>query len=282
MKVDLSSSPLAAPLAEAVNRVRRGAHRLPEPPNSLRGRVAVVAIAAGALFAAGQSSFSSGSSNSSTTAQIAFVSEDSALTGANTVSSDPATASLQTSGLNTETSDETSTSPEVLNVANAPDIASFSSQLDKGAQFAQKRADREAAARRPLFALPTTGIFTSVFGMRWGALHAGVDIANAIGTPVYAAADGTVIDSGPTDSGFGQWVRIKHYDGTITLYGHIETYLVKVGQQVTAGDQIATIGNRGYSTGPHLHFEVWLNGTDKSDPLPWLAARGISLGKYTG
>ncbi len=76
------------------------------------------------------------------------------------------------------------------------------------------------------------------------------------------------------------WVRLLHADGTITVYGHINESLVTVGQHVMAGDQIATMGNRGFSTGPHLHFEVHLNGVDKIDPLPWLATRGISLGQY--
>ena len=69
----------------------------------------------------------------------------------------------------------------------------------------------------------------------------------------------------------------KSYD-LGTGYGHIDTATVSQGQRVLAGDQIATMGNRGFSTGPHCHFEVWLNGTDKIDPVPWLATRGISLG----
>ena len=73
-------------------------------------------------------------------------------------------------------------------------------------------------------------------------------------------------------------VAAKAQDGTITVYGHIDTSTVTVGQQVMAGDQIATVGNRGFSTGPHLHFEVHLAGENKIDPLPWLASRGISLG----
>jgi murein DD-endopeptidase MepM/ murein hydrolase activator NlpD len=112
-------------------------------------------------------------------------------------------------------------------------------------------------------------------------LHAGIDIANSIGTPIYAVADGVVIDVGPT-AGYGAWVKLKHSDGTVTLYGHINTWLVKKGERVMAGDQIATIGNRGNSTGPHCHFEVMLNGTDRIDPVPWLAKRGLSPGNYSG
>ncbi|NLG55661.1 MAG: M23 family metallopeptidase, partial [Rhodococcus sp.] len=157
------------------------------------------------------------------------------------------------------------------------DLSQFSNLLEKGQRFAQDRADREAAARRPLFVLPTIGVFTSSFGARWGTLHAGVDIAAPIGTPIVSVADGTVLESGPA-SGFGMWVRVLHDDGTVTIYGHINESMVSAGQRVMAGDQIATVGNRGWSTGPHLHFEVHLNGTDKVDPVQWLAARGINIG----
>ncbi len=71
-------------------------------------------------------------------------------------------------------------------------------------------------------------------------------------------------------------------DGTVTLYGHINSALVSVGQSVMAGDQIATMGNRGNSTGPHLHFEVLLGGTERIDPVPWLAKRGLYVGNYAG
>ncbi len=130
-----------------------------------------------------------------------------------------------------------------------------SEELAKGAAFAQERAEREARLQRPLFVMPTKGVFTSGFGYRWGALHAGIDLAGPIGTPIYAVADGVVVDAGPT-AGYGAWVKIRHSDGTVTLYGHVNTWTVQIGQRVFAGDQIATIGNRGNSTGPHLHFEV--------------------------
>lgn len=74
------------------------------------------------------------------------------------------------------------------------------------------------------------------------------------------------------------WVKIRAGDGTVTLYGHIDTTMVQTGQRVMAGDQIATMGNRGNSTGPHLHFEVHRNGTDKIDPMAWLGERGVPDG----
>lgn len=69
-------------------------------------------------------------------------------------------------------------------------------------------------------------------------------------------------------------MRIRHRDGTITVYGHINKTLVSKSQRVTAGQQIATVGNRGQSTGPHLHFEVHLGGGRKTDPRAWLSRNG--------
>ncbi|TWE27514.1 septal ring factor EnvC (AmiA/AmiB activator) [Prauserella muralis] len=122
---------------------------------------------------------------------------------------------------------------------------------------------------------PTTGVITSTYGPRWGSIHYGLDIANSLGTPIVSVLDGVVISSGPA-SGFGLWVRVRHDNGIITVYGHINETLVYVGQRVAAGEQIATIGNRGQSTGPHLHLEVHKNGY-KIDPLVWLRANGVSI-----
>lgn len=122
--------------------------------------------------------------------------------------------------------------------------------------------------------LPAEGTFTSGYGPRWGSMHRGIDIANVPGTPIYAAMDGTVINAGPAQ-GFGKWVRIQHDDGTITVYGHMRSFSVAVGQRVTAGQQIAEMGSEGYSTGPHLHFEVMPTATTWTDPKPWLAERGV-------
>ena len=126
-------------------------------------------------------------------------------------------------------------------------------------------------------ALPAQGTFTSGFGPRWGSAHNGVDIANEIGTPIYAVMDGTVINAGPA-SGFGNWVRIQHGDGSISVYGHMQAGMIYVteGQTVRCGDNIAGIGSEGQSTGPHLHFEIHTSG-GPIDPVPWFAQYGISL-----
>ena len=138
----------------------------------------------------------------------------------------------------------------------------------------RRRAQEEAA--RPKYVSPAAGVVSSGFGERWGTTHFGVDIANQIGTPILAVTDGTVVEAGPA-AGFGLWIRLRHADGTITVYGHMDRLEVRTGQTVTTGARIATMGSRGQSTGPHLHFEVWADGSVRIDPLPWLAARGVSL-----
>lgn len=106
---------------------------------------------------------------------------------------------------------------------------------------------------------PTWGELSSGFGMRWGEMHEGVDIANVLGTPIRAASAGTVVDSGPA-SGYGLWIRIDHGRGVVSTYGHIHETRVGVGQKVGTGRTIATLGSRGNSTGPHLHFQIDIGG----------------------
>ena len=122
-----------------------------------------------------------------------------------------------------------------------------------------------------------SGQVTSGFGSRWGTSHKGLDIAAPIGTPIHVPLGGTVISSGSA-SGFGMWVRVRHDDGTVTVYGHINRSLVSEGEQVSAGQQIAEVGNRGQSTGPHLHIEVVTPGGTKVNPKPWLDEHGF---RYT-
>jgi murein DD-endopeptidase MepM/ murein hydrolase activator NlpD len=108
--------------------------------------------------------------------------------------------------------------------------------------------------------------------------HDGIDIANALGTPIHAADAGTVTHSGPA-SGYGQWIRISHADGSVTEYGHMYQRDVAVGDTVSAGQQIALMGSEGQSTGPHLHFEVHLDGGFGfgDDPVAYMSARGVAL-----
>jgi murein DD-endopeptidase MepM/ murein hydrolase activator NlpD len=119
---------------------------------------------------------------------------------------------------------------------------------------------------------------TSGFGFRWGVLHAGIDLAAPLGTPEYAVMRGVVLKAGPA-SGFGQAVYIQHPNGDVTVYGHMEKILVRTGQVVRAGQEIALLGAEGQATGPHLHLEVHVGGMEgrRIDPLPWLRARHVRI-----
>ena len=121
------------------------------------------------------------------------------------------------------------------------------------------------------FAWPTkTGVLTSGYGWRWGRMHRGIDIAAPTGTPIYAAADGVVQKSGWNNGGYGNLVDIRHADGTITRYAHNSKLLVKKGQQVQQGQKISLMGSTGFSTGPHLHFEIRPGGTKAKNPMAFL------------
>lgn len=140
---------------------------------------------------------------------------------------------------------------------------------------------------------PAVGRKASGFGPRNTGIpgastyHLGQDIANTCGTSLHAAAAGTVVSAGLTPWGVGNMVKIDHGNGVTTLYGHVlsGTFLVKVGDTVTAGQQIASMGGdrardpqgAGTSSGCHLHFEVAIDGKEL-DPEPFMAERGIQLG----
>jgi murein DD-endopeptidase MepM/ murein hydrolase activator NlpD len=115
---------------------------------------------------------------------------------------------------------------------------------------------------------PVHGPVTSGFGRRWGRMHEGIDIAVPSGTPVVASASGTVITAGWL-GGYGNLVVIDHGNGLATAYGHNSSLAVGGGQQVAQGQVIAYSGSTGHSTGPHVHFEVRVNGTPV-DPLGYL------------
>lgn len=242
---------------DIIPRVRAGVHRK-QPTSAARGRLLISAMAAGAAAAAGHLA-----------------------AGHAEVPKTQAVLTASVSSPATDTVSNANRGAQVIAVPAAASAALHNQELAKGVAFANDRAQREARLQQPLYVMPTKGIFTSNFGYRWGVLHAGIDLANSIGTPIYAVSDGVVIDAGPT-GGYGMWVKLRHADGTVTLYGHVNTTLVSTGQKVMAGDQIATMGNRGNSTGPHLHFEVLQGGTERIDPVPWLAKRGLTLGNYSG
>lgn len=114
---------------------------------------------------------------------------------------------------------------------------------------------------------PAQGNLTSGYGWRWGRLHKGIDIAAPIGTPIVAAASGEVIFAGWNTGGYGNLVKLKHNDGSVTLYAHNNRVLIRSGQQVKQGQLIAEMGSTGRSSGPHLHFEIRPNGSSAINPI---------------
>ena len=161
-------------------------------------------------------------------------------------------------------------------------VAEAQARLEEVAASRAARAEAEAAAieaARPKAVMPVDGArLTSTFGPRWGTYHYGIDLAAPMHTPEYAAADGVVLRAGSA-SGFGLAVYILHESGDVTVYGHMDEILVEPGQYVEAGETIALLGNRGQSTGPHLHFEVHQGGEDgeRIDPIAWLEERGVDV-----
>ena len=238
----------------------RGRHRLRAPSSALKARTALVAMAAGAgAFALS----GSGAQQSTPTAEP------------------PAPdVTLAAAGTGTDLG------PGIAASTPESDMSVFDDQLPQGAKLAKAKAAAREAKLRPEVASPIPlGVYdlTSAFAPRWGAFHGGIDLAAPLGTPIHAATDGVVVEAGPA-SGYGNWVQIKAPDGTITMYGHMSSSGVHVskGQHVTAGDTIAVVGSEGFSTGPHVHFEVWKGGKMKIDPAVWLAAKGVRLSALHG
>jgi murein DD-endopeptidase MepM/ murein hydrolase activator NlpD len=256
-------------------------HRLPAPPPVMRrGRITLAAAAAGAAVAAAQTVASAllpAPGAESGVSALTPVTDDQA----GNLALDPRFAVDAIGGdqLLPDISDlalDAASSVDVKNLAKAVDIGHeltrqaslIDSALSDGAAEAHLFGDSA-------FVRPTSGRLTSVFGARWGVAHQGIDIASHIGTPIYAFTDGVVEEAGPA-SGFGLWVVLRHPDGTQSAYGHVNRMFVQKGQRVRAGDEIAEVGNRGQSTGPHLHLEIWDADGAKLNPLPWLRKHGIA------
>jgi murein DD-endopeptidase MepM/ murein hydrolase activator NlpD len=118
------------------------------------------------------------------------------------------------------------------------------------------------------FVWPVSAPITSPFGWRWGRMHEGIDLGAAYGSPIAAAAAGVVIYAG-WEGGYGNLVVIDHGGGLATAYGHQSRIAVSLGESVAQGQIIGYVGSTGHSTGPHLHFEVRVNG-EAVDPLGYL------------
>ncbi len=157
------------------------------------------------------------------------------------------------------------------------DLVTYTGDLESGREQLQETVQVAAVAQvvrrgtksKPTYMYPVTNWnITSNFGYRWGRLHAGTEVGVPVGTTVRASRGGQVITAGWV-GGYGNCVMIDHGDGVVTVYGHLSEVLVSVGQYVDQGEQIALSGNTGRSTGPHLHFEIRVNG-QATDAMPYL------------
>ncbi|MFG1872622.1 M23 family metallopeptidase [Micromonospora arborensis] len=149
----------------------------------------------------------------------------------------------------------------------------------KTATAKAKPKPKKAAKPTPAWVDPMPGApVTSCYGQRWGTLHAGIDLALPSGTPIRAAAAGTVTQAGDASDGYGNSVFIDHGNGYLTHYAHQSRIAVTVGQAVKAGQVIGYEGATGDATGPHLHFEVHQGMWNQIDPAPFMRAHGVDLG----
>ncbi len=247
-----------------------GRHRKINTSQTAKGRIALVTVAAGAVSSAGMGGAAAASFQANEGAKDVQEAQTSDVDVALAADSNEMTAGSSTG------TELTELAPQILTIPEVKPISNISEQIDKAVSYSQERAQADEAARAPSTSKPTEGILTSGFASRWGDFHSGLDIANSEGTPIRAVMDGVVLDSGPA-SGYGNWIRIKHEDGSVSLYGHMSSLDVSAGQKVTAGQKIAGMGNLGFSTGTHLHFEIHSDGNTPVDPQSWLAERGISL-----
>lgn len=164
-----------------------------------------------------------------------------------------------------------------VNLASMDDVGMRQGITEAEARARLNQLAASRAAREPNFVLPLAGRETTCFCTRWGQFHPGLDIAAPLGTPIVAAADGVILSAGPR-SGFGYAIYMQDIEGNVQIYGHMRRLNVATGQVVRAGDLIAWVGNEGFSTGPHLHFEIHQGRETGSaiNPATWFAARGVA------
>jgi murein DD-endopeptidase MepM/ murein hydrolase activator NlpD len=235
---------------------RRSSRRAPASTSALRGRMVMAAVALGAMAAAsaGQSLLPKMPAQDS--APMADPSGTVAVLG-------PSADNLQ--------------SLEVQPMARTIDQSEVAAQLAESQQITDGNGGANAQnVDAVTFAKPAAGPVVSTFGGQYGTLHYGIEIQGQKDAPIYAAADGEIIAAGPT-SGFGLWVKERLSDGTVLVYARMNDYSVQVGQHVVAGAQIARMGDRGFSNGYTLHFEVWQPNGTKIDPVQWLNTRGVTV-----
>jgi len=166
--------------------------------------------------------------------------------------------------------------------SEAEDLSDRSALLERRLDVVERELTErsERLARVPSL-LPVPGLIGGGFGWRrdpfTGAkqFHRGVDLSAPPGTPVFAPADGIVL-AADREGGYGNVLTISHGDGMVTRYGHLSAFKAKAGQEVRRGDTIALVGSSGRSTGPHLHYEVLLEGR-QVDPMAYVLDEGAGF-----
>jgi murein DD-endopeptidase MepM/ murein hydrolase activator NlpD len=157
------------------------------------------------------------------------------------------------------------------------DVAARGDAAERASRDNERAGLTSTLAEAPdVWLLPLRGYtFTSPYGMQWGKLHAGIDLAAAEGTPYHAIHAGQVTKAG-WYGGYGYCVIVQHPDGTESVYGHSSKVTVQEGQQVKAGDELGLVGSTGHSYGSRLHLELHVNGVPR-DPIPWLRDKGVDI-----
>jgi len=181
--------------------------------------------------------------------------------------------------------DQKAVNPEVLKDLESAHVASDAlTDRSTGGHAASRGENRSVskakisteAAAADVWMLPLEEYtFTSPYGVRWGKLHAGIDLADPDGTPFKAVHAGEVTRAGYY-GGYGYSITVRTADGTEVIYAHARRLLVKAGDQVKAGQVIGEVGNTGASYGTHLHLEIHVNG-EPTDPIPFLRERGVDI-----
>lgn len=164
------------------------------------------------------------------------------------------------------------TDSEVIKEAVDEVVVKGSDSSSEGTSSSSTSSSSSYGSGSFIWPVPYTHNITSEFGMRWGRLHGGIDIAagGVYGQPIVAADSGTVILAGNQGDGYGNYVIIDHGNGYKTLYGHMSSVAAYTGQQVSQGEVIGYVGSTGNSTGPHLHFEIRVNDV-QTDPLGYVS-----------
>ncbi|MFI5935627.1 M23 family metallopeptidase [Actinoplanes sp. NPDC051494] len=189
-------------------------------------------------------------------------------------------------GAATQLPDAKSVNPEVLQnlkeAAVAQDALADRSadEGDRASRDAERGTEAPAGAEadeNDAWVLPLEDYtFTAPYGMRFGVLHEGIDLAAPEGTPFKAVHGGTVTQSGYF-GGYGYATTIRLDDGTQMIYGHARRVVTSVGQTVKAGEIIGEVGNTGHSFGTHLHLGVYVEDGKPTDPVPYLRSKGVDI-----